>query len=237
MTDSIGLNYQNTSTPSDLITLGRLALANPVVSTLVDTKTTTMPVVGTIKNTNGLLGKAGIDGIKTGTLAQSSLLFSSRLVLGGHVVTLIGVVLDGPDHPTIDAAIHTLVKTARAGFHLVTLAKKGQSFASYQTIWGASANAVTTRSASVVVWGGTRVTSSTAARPIALGRKGAIIGSVSFTAGPQKLTVAARAVANPERSRRRLAAGQPDQAVLNGSGPQSKQIPQSGNFPRLRNML
>ena len=43
-----------------------------------------------------------------------------------HVITLIGVVLDGPNHPTIDTAITTLVDQARAGFHLVTVAAKGQ---------------------------------------------------------------------------------------------------------------
>jgi serine-type D-Ala-D-Ala carboxypeptidase (penicillin-binding protein 5/6) len=191
LTDCTGLNPQNTSTPTDLIALGKLALANPVISQLIATQTITLPVVGTIKNTNQLLGTVGIDGIKTGTLnsAGASLLFSSQLTLGGHVVTLVGVVLDGPTHPIIDAAIATLVTAAREGFHLVTLATKGQRFADYRTAWGDHTTAIATRSASVVVWGGTAVSARVSADSIFPERKGTIVGLASFTAGTQRVTV------------------------------------------------
>jgi serine-type D-Ala-D-Ala carboxypeptidase (penicillin-binding protein 5/6) len=191
LTDCTGLNPQNTSTPADLITLGKLALANPVISQLVDTKQATLPVVGTIMNTNQLLGTVGIDGIKTGTLnsAGASLLFSSRLTLGGHVVTLIGVVLDGPSHPIIDAAIATLVKAARDGFHLVTLATKGQTFATYRTAWGERTSAVAARTVSVVVWGGTAIKHSIAASTVTSRKPGTVVGLASFSAGTQSVTV------------------------------------------------
>src|SRR6202000_3181558 len=76
LTDCTGLNPQNTSTPTDLIALGKIALDNPIIAPLVRTKSATLPIVGAIKNTNNLLGVAGIDGIKTGTLTKASLLFS-----------------------------------------------------------------------------------------------------------------------------------------------------------------
>ncbi len=194
LTDCTGLNPQNTSTPSDLIALGKLALANPLISKLIATKSATLPVVGAISNTNQLLGTVGINGIKTGTLnsAGASLLFSSRLELGGHVVTLVGVVLDGPNHPTIDAAIASLVKAAREGFHLVTLATQGQKFASYTTAWGDRTTAVAAKTVSVVVWGGTAVTARVSANSVAPSKKGAIVGLASFTAGTQRVTVALR---------------------------------------------
>jgi serine-type D-Ala-D-Ala carboxypeptidase (penicillin-binding protein 5/6) len=191
LTDSTGLNPQNTSTPTDLIALGKLALANPVIAELVSTKTATLPVVGTITNTNQLLGQVGIDGIKTGTLnnAGSSLLFSSRLVLGGRTITLIGVVLDGPTHPVIDAAIAALVTAARAGFHVVTLATKGQVFANYTSEWGHRASAIATRTVTVVVWGGTNVAARVSVNPVPPDPKHAIVGLASFTAGTQRATV------------------------------------------------
>jgi D-alanyl-D-alanine carboxypeptidase (penicillin-binding protein 5/6) len=189
LTDCVGLNPQNTSTPTDLIALGKLALANPVIAQLVDTKSITMPVVGTITNTNKLLGVDGIDGIKTGTLDLASLLFTSRLELGGHVIILIGVVLDGPDHPTIDAAIAALVAQARAGFHLVTLATKGQAFASYSTRWGTRATAVAERTVSLVVWGGTRITETTSARTLTTDAKSAVVGVAAFAAGNRRVSV------------------------------------------------
>ena len=191
LTDCTGLNPENTSTPTDLITLGKLALQNPVISALISTKTATLPVVGTIKNTNLLLGTAGIDGIKTGTLdsAGASLLFSSRLTIGGHLVVLVGVVLDGPNHPTIDAAVETLVTAAREGFHLVTLATKGQRFAAYTTIWGHRASAVATRTVALVVWGGTPISARWTAFDLTSGRKGTVVGTVSFSAGTQHVTI------------------------------------------------
>ena len=194
LTDCTGLNPQNTSTPSDLIALGKLALANPLVSKLIATKTATLPVVGAIANTNQLLGTVGINGIKTGTLnsAGASLLFSSRLVLGGHVVTLVGVVLDGPNHPTIDAAIASLVTAARAGFHLVTLATEGQELAAYSTPWGDRTSAVAAKTVSIVVWGGTAITARVSASGISPSKKGAVVGLASFAAGTQRVTVPLR---------------------------------------------
>jgi D-alanyl-D-alanine carboxypeptidase (penicillin-binding protein 5/6) len=191
LTDCTGLNPQNTSTPTDLIALGKLALANPVISELISTKSANLPVVGLIKNTNQLLGTLGIDGIKTGTLnsAGASLLFSSQVVLGGRTIRLIGVVLDGPNHPTIDAAIAALVKAAREGFHVVTLATKGQVFASYRTAWGARTSAIASKTVSVVVWGGTAITSDVSASAEGESKSGIAVGSASFTAGTQRMTV------------------------------------------------
>jgi serine-type D-Ala-D-Ala carboxypeptidase (penicillin-binding protein 5/6) len=191
LTDCTGLNPQNTSTPTDLIALGKLALANPVIAGLVKTPQVTLPVVGTVTNTNQLLGQLGIDGIKTGTLIPqgSSLLFSSRLTLGGHVVTLIGVVLDGPNHPTIDAAIATLVKAARDGFHLVTLATRGERFASYSSAWGDRTTAIAARTVRVVVWGGTSIKATVTVGGIKPAKAGTVVGLASFSAGVQHLSV------------------------------------------------
>lgn len=189
LTDCTGLNPQNTSTPTDLIALGGIALANPIISALVQVRSATLPIVGAIKSTNTLLGISGVDGIKTGTLTKSSLLFSSRLVLGGHVITLIGVVLDGPSHPIIDRAIRTLLDQARGGFHLVTVARKGEVFAAYRTQWGTRASAVATQTITTVVWGGTPIRASVSASAAGLFAKGTVLGSASFVAGTQHFTV------------------------------------------------
>ena len=191
LTDSTGLNPQNTSTPTDLIALGKLALASPVISSLMSIRSATLPVVGLVNNTNLLLGQLGVDGIKTGTLdnAGASLLFSSRLAIGGHIVTLIGVVLDGPTHPIIDAAIASLLTVARAAFHVTTLASKGQVFARYRTAWGAATTAVAARDVTLVLLDGTRVSSRTDANAVSPGKKGTVLGLASFTAGNQRATV------------------------------------------------
>lgn len=191
LTDCTGMNPQNTSTPADLIALGKIALADPIVSSMVHIKTITLPVVGAIKNTNLLLGTVGVDGIKTGTLdsAGSSLLFSSEVSIGGHPVTLVGVVLDGPSQPVIDRAIVTALEQARAGFKLVTIARKGQAFATFTTLWSTKSAAVATHTTTALVWGGTTVSATVSVDPARLDPAGTVIGVAHVTAGPRELDV------------------------------------------------
>ncbi|MDQ1570521.1 MAG: hypothetical protein QOF79_1195 [Actinomycetota bacterium] len=191
LTDSTGLNSANRSTPSDLIALGKIALANPLVSRIIAIRHTRLPVVGLIENTNQLLGIEGINGIKTGTLdsAGASLLFASSFTVGDQKITLVGVILDGPNHPAIDKQIRRLVASVRKGFSSVTLSTIGQRFGSYSTRWGAKTTAVATRDASVVVWAGTPVRASVHTDSIVLAAKGTVVGSAIFTVAGQTITV------------------------------------------------
>ena len=94
-----GLDAANVSTTADLVKLGRIALEHPVVASIVGTPLTDVPGIGPIENRNVLLGIDGIDGIKTGTLDESgaNLLFSADRTVGAETITIIGVVLGGPD--------------------------------------------------------------------------------------------------------------------------------------------
>src|SRR5690606_12618891 len=74
-----GIDARNVSTPRDLLALGRLAMANPVIAEIVASETLDVPGLERRSNTNTLLGVSGVHGIKTGTLdgAGSNLLFSA----------------------------------------------------------------------------------------------------------------------------------------------------------------
>jgi D-alanyl-D-alanine carboxypeptidase (penicillin-binding protein 5/6) len=191
MVEPTGINPENASTPHDLMILAKLAIADPTISHITSLEGTTLPVVGGISNTNKLLGIDGIDGIKTGTLnsAGASLLFTSRFDVGGKTITLVGVVLDGPSHPIIDAQIRLMVTAAMAGFHVVQLVTKGQSFGNYKTLWGTTASALASKSASVVVLGGTKITENTSISRVVLGTKGHATGTATFTMTGQTVTV------------------------------------------------
>ena len=73
---------RNTSTPSDLIALGKLAMANPAIASIVAKTCLDVPSLAGMPNTNDLLGTDGVDGIKTGTLGGSDLLFSAEVPVG-----------------------------------------------------------------------------------------------------------------------------------------------------------
>ncbi|WP_349898109.1 D-alanyl-D-alanine carboxypeptidase family protein [Parafrigoribacterium soli] len=189
--DSSGMNPGNRSTAADLVTLGKLALADPVVAMIVATKSVSVPGVGDIKNSNRLLGHGGVDGIKTGTLdaAGACLLFSTEFTVGSHRVTMVGVALGGADHPSLDTAVRSLIATAKRGFHDVSLSKKGQSFASYSTAWKTKVRAIASASRSVLVWANTPITATVTSEPISLTRAGATVGSVDFSVRGKKISV------------------------------------------------
>ena len=191
MFDPAGLDKRNVSTASDLVALGRLALANPALSAIVSTKSVNVHDIGIIHNTNTLLGKHGVMGLKTGTLNGygSNLLFSAILPVGTSSVTVIGAVLGAPDHATVDKDVTRLISAATAGYHEVDLARHGDAFATYSTAWGQSAKAVADTTATTVVWGDTKVTAKISADPITLGDKGQKVGSVRFTFGGRTVTV------------------------------------------------
>lgn len=191
LVEPTGIDSANQSTASDLVALGKLALANPVVASIVSLPSVTYPGVGTYANTNELLGVSGIDGIKTGTLdsAGSMLLFAADYTVGTHTVTLVGAVLGGVDRDSLNSAVRSLVDTAEAGFHEITLAAAGQAFANYDTAWGDSAHAVTATDAAAVVWGTTAVTSRVTLDPVRQAAQGTRVGNVSFTVGSQVISV------------------------------------------------
>lgn len=191
ITDATGIQPTNTSTVADLVALGELALANPVVAEIVSTKTLDVPGVGPVTNRNGLLGVDGVDGIKTGTLdeAGACLLFSADHTVGDETITLVGVVLGGPSHAEINAAIRALLAQAEAGFHEVTLTTAGESFGDYETPWGDDATAVAAANTSVVTWADTPVTVDVTLDDVRLGDAGTDVGDLVFHVGERDIPV------------------------------------------------
>ncbi|WP_148053824.1 MULTISPECIES: D-alanyl-D-alanine carboxypeptidase family protein [unclassified Curtobacterium] len=178
-----GLDSRNRSTATDLVDLGQLALANPVVKEIVGTEHVTVPGAGEITNSNKLLGMDGIEGIKTGTLdeAGACLLFAATYERGGRDVTVIGVMLGGVDHDSLDVDVQRLLRSVADNFQVVTLTHAGQTFGTFSTPWQDEADAVTAKAAEVLVWGKTKVRAKAHLDEVTLGTKGERVGKVRFT--------------------------------------------------------
>lgn len=161
VTDTSGLSPDTVSTTLEMVRLGELLIADPVLAPIVAMPTADVPGVGVLENTNSLLGRSGVDGIKTGTTdeAGSCLLFALDTTVEGEPMTLVGVVVGARTHPQLAADVLTLVPTVEDGFHSVPLTTQGQDFGSYTSAWGESAVAETPEARSVLVWG--PVTTST----------------------------------------------------------------------------
>jgi serine-type D-Ala-D-Ala carboxypeptidase (penicillin-binding protein 5/6) len=106
-TDPSGYDDATVSTAADQVRLVDRAMRLPVFASIVATPSATLPVAGTVRNTNTLLGREGFVGVKTGSTAAAGGCFAFRAVrwIGGRRTTITGVVLGQPDHDQIAAGL------------------------------------------------------------------------------------------------------------------------------------
>ncbi len=161
LADASGFSASTVSTAADLVRLGVAALENQLVAQIVGQKQASLPLVGTVKNTNSLLGEQGIIGIKTGNTDQAGgcYLFASRYTLSNHqTLTIVGVVMGAK---TVAQAMRdslSLLAEAKKGFVILTLVPKDQVVGYYNVPWATPAEVVTAGSIKAVVWRGSRLT-------------------------------------------------------------------------------
>lgn len=187
-----GIDPRNTSTPADMIALGRLAVADPVVSHIAGLQQTSVAGFDRLPNTNNLLGVDGITGLKTGTLdgVGSNLLFASTLDVGAaRPLSVVGVILGGYSGSGVNTDTVAMLDSLKAGFHQVVVGQLGDPVGTYTTRWGDSAQVVLGKSASLLTWSDTPVTTTTDVTTIITGSDGDTVGSVTWTAGPNTVTV------------------------------------------------
>lgn len=94
-TDPSGFDPGTVSTATDQLLLAEAALRIPTLAELVAQRSADLPVVGTVRNTDTLLGDDGFVGIKTGSddATGGCYMFANRIKLDGRDVVVLGVVL------------------------------------------------------------------------------------------------------------------------------------------------
>lgn len=184
-----GLDARNVGTTADLLTLGRLALANPTIAEMVAKPDSRVTGIGTIENSNRLLGRDGIDGIKTGTLDSYNLLFSADLELGGQTVTIVGSVMGAISREVRDASVSLLVQSVRDGFEQRELVRQGTVVGAYESDWGQRVDAVAATGVSALVWKGSDVTAEIVLDDIRVGEPRHRVGRIEYRVGQRHVTV------------------------------------------------
>jgi serine-type D-Ala-D-Ala carboxypeptidase (penicillin-binding protein 5/6) len=106
-TDPSGYDDATVSTAADQVRLVDRAMRLPVFANIVATPSATLPVAGTVHNTNTLLGHNGFVGVKTGSTAAAGGCFAFRAIrsIDGKRTTITGVVLGQPGHDQIVAGL------------------------------------------------------------------------------------------------------------------------------------
>ena len=106
-TDPSGYDDATVSTAADQVLIVDRAMRLPVFASIVATPSATLPVAGTVHNTNTLLGHNGFVGVKTGSddAAGGCFAFQAIRWIDGKRTTITGVVLGQPGDNQIAAAL------------------------------------------------------------------------------------------------------------------------------------
>jgi serine-type D-Ala-D-Ala carboxypeptidase (penicillin-binding protein 5/6) len=106
-TDPSGYDDATVSTAADQVRVVDGAMRLPVFASIVATPSATLPVAGTVHNTNTLLGHNGFVGVKTGSDDAAGGCFAFRAIrsIDGKRTTITGVVLGQPGHNQIAAGL------------------------------------------------------------------------------------------------------------------------------------
>jgi serine-type D-Ala-D-Ala carboxypeptidase (penicillin-binding protein 5/6) len=106
-TDPSGYDDATVSTAADQLRLVDRAMRLPVFASIVATPSATLPVAGTVHNTNRLLGHKGFVGVKTGSTAAAGGCFAFRAIrwIDGKRTTITGVVLGQPGYDRVAAGL------------------------------------------------------------------------------------------------------------------------------------
>jgi serine-type D-Ala-D-Ala carboxypeptidase (penicillin-binding protein 5/6) len=106
-TDPSGYDDATVSTAADQVRVVDRAMGLPVFASIVATASATLPVAGTVHNTNALLGHNGFVGVKTGSTDAAGSCFAFRAVrwIGGRRTTITGVVLGQPGDNQVMAGL------------------------------------------------------------------------------------------------------------------------------------
>jgi D-alanyl-D-alanine carboxypeptidase (penicillin-binding protein 5/6) len=106
-TDPSGYDDATVSTAADQVRIVDRAMGLPVFASIVATPSATLPVAGTVHNTNTLLGRNGFVGVKTGSDKAAGGCFAFRAIrlVRGKRTTITGVVLGQTGYDLIDAGL------------------------------------------------------------------------------------------------------------------------------------
>ena len=82
-----------------------------------------------------------------------------------------------------------LLESIDAGFTTVPVAAQGREVGAYATPWGSSAQMVLSEDASIFTWSDTPITATMQTTTPKTYEDGEVVGSITYTAGPNSTTV------------------------------------------------
>jgi D-alanyl-D-alanine carboxypeptidase (penicillin-binding protein 5/6) len=203
--DVSGFSAGTVSTPSDLIKLANSAMRLPAFAQIVGQTQASLPVAGTVRNLNTLLGKGGVVGIKTGHTDQAGgcLVFAADLIVDGQSVRIYGAILGQPNALSgVFAATTALLNSLRPTLHLRQVVRRGDVIGRYHAAWNESGSIVASEPVSWVLVDGTTISRGTKlSNPPPSLAANSRVGTLSLAAGDHRSEVplvSASAISGPD---------------------------------------
>ncbi len=191
LADASGFSSQTTGTARDLTIIALKATEDPIISRIVAQKQAAIPVVGTVNNTNWLLGVDDITGIKTGHTdeADGCFIFSAKKTIDGQAVDVVGAVIGASNLQTALNNARALSNSSSDDFGRVTVVKAGGVIGSYKAPWGEGAQILAKNDLSSLIWKGSRPTPAISIEKLSTpGSANQIVGKAKITVGSQTLS-------------------------------------------------
>ena len=154
--DTSGASDQSISTPSDLMTLGIVAMQQEVFAQIVALGQAKLPVAGIVYNVDSVLGQGGIIGIKTGSGLNlgANFLFAASVAVDGHQIMIYGCVMGQPTLAIAFSAAEALIGAMQPALHVRRVISRNETIATYVTPWGAQSDLVSTVDVDLAEWPG-----------------------------------------------------------------------------------
>jgi serine-type D-Ala-D-Ala carboxypeptidase (penicillin-binding protein 5/6) len=193
--DASGISQQSVSTAADILKVAAPDMANPVVASIVDNNSVTLPVAGTLSTYTPLLGLDGIIGVKSGytdAAGGCDVVAVIRPVHGHRTLLLAAVTGQAGALALAQAGLHGLALVNAVQPLIGTSKMLGDGAVAAQVgAAGSSAAARTSASVSMLTWPG--VYATRVFRPMprlsAHAKRGALVGHVVVTLGTQRVVV------------------------------------------------
>ena len=163
--DASGVNPTTVSTAVDQIRVAQTAMEDPAFREIVAMPQATLPVAGTVYNVNGMLGKHGVVGIKTGSTsaAGGNFVSATPVIAGNKTHYIVAVVLGQHTVQSLKSALDENVKIldqVRSEFKLYPLTQPSAGFGQISSAWKSKSDLKTTQPVQIFGYPGMKVSYS-----------------------------------------------------------------------------
>ncbi|MFB2555057.1 D-alanyl-D-alanine carboxypeptidase family protein [Herbiconiux liangxiaofengii] len=191
LVDTNGLAEGDVGTASDLARIASLAMADPAIAEIMASSDARVNGNRPVENLAKYATDQGYTGLSRSYTDEAGVcfLFALDVTTDAGSVTLVGAFLREPDWETLDADLAALASTAATTIRSTPVVTEGQSYVTYTTDWGESANGVAMGTESRLLWVTTPLEYQVDAKTLSTGSRGEQVGSVTVTTPDGPLNV------------------------------------------------